>query len=1377
MTTRMLTRVIVLVAVGALVQAANAPLPDARQLREAQRRELRNMPSLIRHHTFGDLQAEGLTFVPGSGTGALEIASSRWPGAKAVRIDRGWLQAETPLDIPESGFTVAVWFRHHGMGGLTHHNGRLAYRNGSIAASGSGYREGWRLLVTPGSGSTAFSIGRPEVGSISVSDRACIQPGTWHHVAATWDHEQMRLYVDGRLRGQTAYDGPATPSVPHSPFRIGEAGFGTGTVKLDVAEVAVFSEALSPGTICRFADPAASLVDAVRACLVAGDHAVSARSGAFWRRRAKREATARASYRCILEVDTSEKPYVLGNHKAIARLRMAESYRRERRFDDARREHDMVAGDEAVPLHYRAQAMLGNGDTFRDELRYTEARATYRTMEQFFTGRHENWRVEARHRLADVEGLVDGEPFRDARRRRIDRISRPAVEFFVATNGDDANPGTRRRPFATLERAREVVRQLRGGGPLPKGGVTVNLRNGTYRRMQCFELCEQDSGTFEAPVVYQAFRAEKVTLSGGVEVSGFRPVTAKDASGRLLEASREHVVVLDLEGAGVTDFGTIHPRGYAIRPVPAHLELFFNDEPMQLARWPNAAVTIAEAYAQVKGFADGNFEPFYDKPMNMSNAFVYKDDLQDVWQHEPDAWIFGYWNRWFCARYSPLKKLEPDKNIIRMGLPGAACGRNPKKGYETGGIFKGAPYFGINLLCELDSPGEWYLDRDSGKLYFWPPSPVSRGRAVVSLLEDRMLSFDGASHIVFRGMTLEAGRGDAVWIKGGEGVLLAGCVVRNMGNSAVVIGPAPKESKRMSDPTVGGWRHGVIGCDILNMGDAGVHMTGGDEETLTPCGHFVENCHIHHINRWNRAGYQPAVFFGTVGGRASHNLIHDISHQAVRAERNDNVFEYNEVHDAPYEAREMGTFYMYGVRRVLGTCGNIARYNMFHHVPYTAALRKSFHCGGRPVFHIDHMNGAMTIYGNIFWAIESNSGGFFSGGRNNMLENNVFSECVSGIRLGDRSWVFSDRDQRGKDRFLSYLREMKVDEPPWSVRYPQLVGALARENPALPTNNLVARNIGIKTSKLLDVAPLPRETATVEHNWDVGDPGFTDPEYGDFTLRPDAPVLGTIGFDPIPVERIGLYDDELRATWPVHHEVDTHEHMSLKRKPLGELPVHRITRRKSAITIDGKLDPDEWNGLKPGEAAILAQSPGSGETSALKSHAWILRDDQFLYIGLRNPVNPDKPLAKDKNVWWLGDMVEIIIEGEIGVNTGGWWLDEAEHGPLFYLLGDFQGTFESYRIAGLPPGPAEKLQRTVQYATDSADASCWTAEWKIPFDSICLDPVNSKACCFNIGVNKTGTPIDESWSAGKKGIAGWAVLVGVDGPNWEVWNAARLSLR
>ncbi len=58
----------------------------------------------------------------------------------------------------------------------------------------------------------------------------------------------------------------------------------------------------------------------------------------------------------------------------------------------------------------------------------------------------------------------------------------------------------------------------------------------------------------------------------------------------------------------------------------------------------------------------------------------------------------------------------------------------------------------------------------------------------------------------------------------------------------------------------------------------------------------------------------------------------------------------------------------------------------------------------------------------------------------------------------------------------------------------------------------------------------------------VADPGFVNPAKGDYRLRPDSRALA-LGFQPIPVDRIGPYQDDLRATWPIHEARGAREQM------------------------------------------------------------------------------------------------------------------------------------------------------------------------------------------------------------------------------------------
>ena len=88
------------------------------------------------------------------------------------------------------------------------------------------------------------------------------------------------------------------------------------------------------------------------------------------------------------------------------------------------------------------------------------------------------------------------------------------TQLFVAPNGDDANPGTLAKPFATLEKARDTLRALRAAGK-NMAGVDVMLRGGTYFLKQPFVLLPEDSGQGTAPIIFQAYGEEKPLLSGG----------------------------------------------------------------------------------------------------------------------------------------------------------------------------------------------------------------------------------------------------------------------------------------------------------------------------------------------------------------------------------------------------------------------------------------------------------------------------------------------------------------------------------------------------------------------------------------------------------------------------------------------------------------------------------------------------------------------------------------------------------------------------------------------------------------------------------------------------------------------------------------------
>ena len=225
-----------------------------------------------------------------------------------------------------------------------------------------------------------------------------------------------------------------------------------------------------------------------------------------------------------------------------------------------------------------------------------------------------------------------------------------AQPYFVSPAGDDANPGTLEKPFATLQRAQQAARQKRGD---------VFLRGGTYYLPAPLVFTAQDSGTKDAPVVFQNYPGEKPVISGGVRLENldWQPYT----------------------------------NGIFQANVPADLqteEIFINGERQILARYPNF-----DPKAQY-------FDGFAADAISEQRAARWADPAGGYYHAmHPALWGDFTWR---------ITGKDTNGQVTLEGgwqnNRGAAAHRDIR--------------FVENIFEELDAPGEWFLEFQNAHALF-----------------------------------------------------------------------------------------------------------------------------------------------------------------------------------------------------------------------------------------------------------------------------------------------------------------------------------------------------------------------------------------------------------------------------------------------------------------------------------------------------------------------------------------------------------------------------------------------------------------------------------------------------------------------------------
>ena len=662
-------------------------------------------------------------------------------------------------------------------------------------------------------------------------------------------------------------------------------------------------------------------------------------------------------------------------------------------------------------------------------------------------------------------------------------------KVYVSVIGHDSSRGTASEPLRTIHQAIKLA----AGQP---GEIEIEVGEGKYAVDRTIEIAQ---GKWSSLTITSK-DGKKVSVSGDVAIpiDAVKKISDANLLNRLLPRMRDSVRVIDFRELGI-DIANLHETGFARPSLPVWNELFIDGEPLKLSRWPNDSMALIG-----KVLVAGNKE---DKAAGRFPVFHYSGSRPDKWTAARNLWIGGYFGWGYADDLIPVKALDVANKTIQPATYSA---------YEfmTGTDFR--RWYAVNLVEEIDRPGEYAIDAEEGKIYFYPPVG-SFSEVRLSILTQPLFSVLGCANVTLKNLVIENARGIGVYMERTENAVVDSCTLRNIGNVAVCIGRGVDSvpglvgdfaNRLYEDVTIyrhAGKNNGVKNSYIYNTGAGGVSLGGGNRLTLEPANNFVENCIIRRYNRIEKS-YRPAVWMDGVGCRITRCDISDAPSMAVLFHGNNHIIEYCRITNVCSEVDDQGAIY-YG--RDPSEQGHIIRYNYFKDLSPRHRVTATYHDDGAC---------GSEVYGNIYFRAGSLPV-LIGGGSDHHYFNNVFIESPVAIHLDNRLQNWAAQMCAPNGIFEKRLNSVNYQQPPYSKAYPRLVNYFS-DNPELPKRNRIHGNLFYRIKKVVNGET---QWGIFSNNWVTkSDPGFVDPEDPLKGFREDAPVFKRIkGFQDIPFDKIG----------------------------------------------------------------------------------------------------------------------------------------------------------------------------------------------------------------------------------------------------------------
>ena len=642
------------------------------------------------------------------------------------------------------------------------------------------------------------------------------------------------------------------------------------------------------------------------------------------------------------------------------------------------------------------------------------------------------------------------------------------VIFYVATDGDDGWSGAQPAPnaarsdgpFATLARARDAIRALKRAGGLARP-VRVSIRAGTYFLPEPLALTAEDSGTNDCPVTYAAYEGEKPVLSGGVAITEWRLVEVKGRS-----AWAAHL-------PGV-ERGEWHFR-----------QLFVNDERRPRPRLPR------EGFYRFAGLVDAGTETPWNQGQNQA---LFADEDLKPWHNLGDVEVVAL-NLW-VESHLPVSAVDEKAQVVAFTRP-SVFRLTEGDGY--------ARYYVDNVFEALDTPGQWYLERATGTLYYLPKAGEDPSHAsVVAPRLAQVIRFEGdaenqrwVEHVRLEGLTFmhtewnlppeSAGASQAsvnvpgaiLW-HGARSCAIRDCAIAHIGNYAIEL--------------AGGCEHNsIIRNAMFDLGAGGVKVGHGTAHTVVSDNHIYDGGHIFHS--------AVGVWIGNSGHNVvAHNHLHDLYYTGVSvgwtwgygpSEAVDNRIECNHIHHVGRGwLSDLGGIYTLGI-----SPGTVLRHNLIHD-SWSATY------GGWGIY-LDEGSSQILVENNLVY--RTKTGGFHQHyGRDNLIRNNIFA-------LGREMQVTRSREE--EHRSFGFERNIVY----WTGG--ELLAGTWKNGNFFFDHNLYFDASGRPMTFAGASLEEWRARGMDAHSL-VADPRFSAPADDDFTLAPDCPAF-SLGFQRIDLSDVG----------------------------------------------------------------------------------------------------------------------------------------------------------------------------------------------------------------------------------------------------------------